>query len=120
MKDNFETNKQKIIDEFFKLLKNETEIVFTNKHNSKSRLSKNQHYFFLSIKKNQIEYIKDKDFYKNKMKYIADTDTLLYRNLPIDDDGKKYFFSTLFKILKEIKKNNLWEIKNKNTGVNNV
>lgn len=54
------------------------------------------------------------------MKYIADTDTLLYRNLPIDDDGKKYFFSTLFKILKEIKKNNLWEIKNKNTGVNNV
>ena len=107
-------NNKKIIIEFLKLLSSNNEsLVITNKHKKESRLAKNNLVYSLLIKKNEIEYIKDKDHFKNKMKYIINSDTLLYRNNPIDEDGKLYFFETLTKILKEIKKNNTWIVKNK-------
>ena len=105
---------KKIVSEFFKLLNSSEEsLVITNKHKKDSRLAKNNLVYTLLVKKNEIEYIKDKDHFKNKMKYIINSDTLLYRNNPIDADGKLYFFEILTKILKEIKKNNTWIVKNK-------
>ena len=114
MSESSNVNSNKLINDLLNLIKpTEESVLITNKHKVNSRLAKNNHIFSLLIKKNEIEYIKDNDHFKNKMKYIVDSDTLLYRNHPIDPEGKKFFFNTLNSILKEIKKNNTWVIKNK-------
>ena len=114
MTDNPESPKKRLLNTFFELLENNIkEVVITNKHKNNSRLKQNNLIYILSIKTNEIEFIKVKDHFKNKMKYIANSDTLLYRNHPVGLDEKKYFFTTLNSILKEIKQKKVWILKNK-------
>ena len=114
MRESSESPKKKLLNEFFTLLETHVEeVLVTNKHKYNSRLRQNNLTYYLSITENKIEFIKDQDHFKNKMKYIVNSDTLLYRNNPVGLDEKKYFFNTLNRIAKEIKQKKVWITKNK-------
>ena len=100
--------------EFKKLLTDKIDsLVITNKYKLNSKLAQKNHIFSVTVLEDEIHYIKNQDHYKNKMKFLLKSDTVLYRDELLDDHGKTYFFSTLFTILNEIKKQRTWIIKNK-------
>ena len=109
-----EFNKNTIVNNYLSLINtNHSCIVLTNKYKQNSTLAKNNHIFLVTVTKDHIEYIKTTDHFKNKMKYIINSDTLLYRDMPVDQEEKKRFFNTLQNIYDEVNLNKTWMIKNK-------
>ena len=109
-----EINKEDIIHNYLSLINsNHICVVLTNKYKQNSALAKNNHIFLITVTADSIEYIKSTDHFKNKMKYIINSDTLLYRDMPVDQEDKKRFFNTLQNIYNEVSLNKTWMIKNK-------
>ena len=84
---------QKIKLFYLKLISKKTKkIVITNKLHPQSKLLKEQLSYQVIITKESLEFRKTNDDYKNKVKYIFNSDTVVYHNRPILNDEKKAFF----------------------------
>ena len=107
-------NKDTIINNYLSLINTDHScVVLTNKYKENSALAKNNHVFLITVTRECIEYNKTTDHFKNKMKYIINSDTLLYRDVPVELEEKNRFFNTLKDIYDEVNLNKTWMIKNK-------